>query len=430
VHVLFIITIIIGVICLMINFPNARNATLVFVGLCMMLGGVIIIANHGPPPKPAYTPPSPTAVMMPSEKELSIRLTDLGLRDVLLTPNIKDMKLSEPQESYQYWTLDMVVTNNSAITLTDLNFEVTVKDGKEVIAQNTAGSCNGHEFKGVPPGQVRAWHSCAVHFSGMPPATNAIYGYRITAINGNSVVMNTVFQRTVNELPAEQYKAAAPLSGAIDCPGLSGELRPFSPSTFMNCADAVKRAANESMMAQEYPSIAPPSRIFAPPLPGSDTTPGCYHNDCDERRGVVPARYMNIVACPRGSVVKNCCPIGYTYEPHSKACRLNPEQFIAENMPYMVFRTLQDLHLLIAPNPYGADVLPFNTVIPKGTDLTLTFKCEVWKGSSRRTAPDADNIWCPVNYGQARGWVNAYWLESPVLPGRLACLIFDTARSC
>jgi hypothetical protein len=428
-HVLFIIAVIIGFIWLMINFPSVRNATLVFVGLCMMLGGVIIIANHGPPPKPASTPPPSIAEVMPSEKDWSLKLADLGLRDVLLNPNIKGMKLSEPQESYQYWTLDMIVTNNSAITLTNLNFEVTVKEGKEVIAQNTAGSCNGHEFKGVPPGQVRAWHSCALHFSGMPPAKNAIYGYRITAINGNTAVMNTVFQKTVNELPAGQYEAAAPPSGAIDCPDLSGQLRPFMPSVFRNCADAVKQATNEAMMAKEYPRIAPPSGNFSPSLPGSDAAPDCYHNGCDEKRGVVPARYMNIVACPRGSPLKNCCPIGYTYDPNSKACRLNPEQFIAENMPYMVFRTLQDLHLRIAPNPYAADALPFNTVIPKGTDLTLTFKCEVWKGSGR-AAQDADNIWCPVNYGQARGWVNAYWLESTVLPGRLACLMFDTARSC
>lgn len=428
-HVLFIIAVIIGFIWLMINFPSVRNATLVFVGLGMMLGGVIIIAKHSPPPKSASTPPPSTAEVMPSEKDWSLKLTDLGLRDVLLNPNIKDMKLGEPQESDQYWTLDMIVTNNSAITLTNLNFEVTVKNEREVIAQNTAGSCNGHEFKGVPPWQVRAWHSCALHFSGMPPAKNAIYGYRITAINGNTVVMNTVFQKTVNELPAEQYKAAAPPSGAIDCPDLRGELRPFMPSVFRNCADAVRQATNEAMMAKEYPWIAPPSGNLAPPLPGSDPAPDCYLNGCDEKRGVVPARYMNIVACPRGSALKNCCPIGYTYDPNSKACRLNPEQFIAENMPYMVFRTLQDLHLRIAPNPYAADALPFNTVIPKGADLTLTFKCEVWK-ESRRAAPDADNIWCPVIYGQIRGWVNAYWLESAVLPGRLACLIFDTARSC
>jgi hypothetical protein len=428
-HVLFIIAVIIGFIWLMINFPGVRNATLVSVGLCMMLGGVIVIANHSPPPKPAHTRPPNTAEVMPSKKDWSIKLTDLGLRDVLLNPNIKDMKLSEPQESYQYWTLDMVVTNNSAITLTNLNFEVIVKDGKEVIAQNTAGSCNGHEFKGVPPGQTRAWHSCALQFSGMPPANNALYGYRITAINGNTVVMNTVFQKTVSQFSAEQYKAAAPPSGAIDCPGLSEELRPFLPSVFRNCADAVKQATNEAMMAKEYPWVSPPSGSFGPPLPGSHATPDCYLDDCDKKRGVMPARYMNMVACPRGSVLKNCCPIGYTYEPHRKACRLNPEQFIADNMPYMVFRTLQDLHLRIAPNPYAADALPFNTVIPKGTDLTITFKCELWK-ESRRAAQDADNIWCPVNYGRARGWVNAYWLESTVLPGRLACLMFDTARSC
>jgi hypothetical protein len=428
-HALFIIAVIIGFIWLMITFPSVRNATLVSVGLCMIFAGVIIIANHSPPAKPAHARPPRTAEVMPSKKDWSIKLTDLGLRDVLLNPNIKDIELSDPQESHQYWTLDMVVTNSSAITLTNLNFEVTVKDGEEVIAQNTAGSCNGNEFKGVPPGQVRAWHSCALQFSGMPPAKNAIYGYRITAINDNTVVMNTIFQKTVHEFSTEQYKAAAPFSDAIDCPGFSEELRPFISSVFRHCADAVKRPTNEAVMAKGYPWISPPSGNVGPPLSRSYATPDCYPNDCDKRRGVVPARYMNIVACPRGAVVKNCCPIDYSYEPHRKVCRLNPEQFIADNMLYMVFRTLQDLPLRIAPDPYAADALPFNTVIPKGTDLTLTFKCEVWKGSTW-AAQDANNIWCPVNYGQSRGWVNAYWLESPVLPGRLACLMFDTARSC
>ena len=48
---------------------------------------------------------------------------------------------------------------------------------------------------------------------------------------------------------------------------------------------------------------------------------------------------------------------------------------------------------------------------------------------SGRGARDADNIWCPVRYGNYRGWANAYFLA--MNDGRrVACVLYPDAKEC
>jgi hypothetical protein len=92
--------------------------------------------------------------------------------------------------------------------------------------------------------------------------------------------------------------------------------------------------------------------------------------------------------------------------------------------------TLSDLHLRTAPDPRSTDVLapPPNDSMPKGSQVTMQGRCQVWNGSGRG-AQDADNVWCPVIYGENRGWANAYFLGNNSAE-RLACALYPTARGC
>jgi hypothetical protein len=98
--------------------------------------------------------------------------------------------------------------------------------------------------------------------------------------------------------------------------------------------------------------------------------------------------------------------------------------------------TTMDLHLRTAPDPLSADVLgsflalgsfPAN-VMPNGSQVTITDRCQVWNGSGRG-AQDADNIWCPVVYADHSGWANAFFLVDGV-GNRIACLMYPRSNGC
>ena len=90
-----------------------------------------------------------------------------------------------------------------------------------------------------------------------------------------------------------------------------------------------------------------------------------------------------------------------------------------------------DLHLREYADPHAPDVLaaPHNTM-PGGSVVqsNSTQECKVWMGSGRGTR-DADNIWCPVQYGHYRGWANGYLLA--MSDGRrVACVFYPDAKGC
>jgi hypothetical protein len=91
----------------------------------------------------------------------------------------------------------------------------------------------------------------------------------------------------------------------------------------------------------------------------------------------------------------------------------------------------QDLHLRKSADPRAPDVLSApNNTIPGGSLVKRdpAQQCEVWMGSGRG-AQDADNIWCPIQYGNARGWVNGYFLA--LTDGRrVACAMYPDAKGC
>ena len=68
-----------------------------------------------------------------------------------------------------------------------------------------------------------------------------------------------------------------------------------------------------------------------------------------------------------------------------------------------------DLHLRQYADPKAPDVIGPDYRIPEGSQVTITQECEVWTGSGRG-ARDADNVWCPVQYGNYKGLANAYLL--------------------
>jgi hypothetical protein len=92
--------------------------------------------------------------------------------------------------------------------------------------------------------------------------------------------------------------------------------------------------------------------------------------------------------------------------------------------------TTMDLHLRVAPDPLSADVLGLFSgyVMPNGSQVTITDRCQVWNGSGRG-AQDADNIWCPVVYADHSGWANAFFLVDAV-GNRIACLMYPRSNGC
>jgi hypothetical protein len=87
-----------------------------------------------------------------------------------------------------------------------------------------------------------------------------------------------------------------------------------------------------------------------------------------------------------------------------------------------------ELHLRQHADPQAPDVVGRDYRIPEGSQVTITQKCEVWMGSGRG-AQDADNVWCPVQYGNYKGWANALLLAGSD-GRRVACEMYPNANKC
>jgi hypothetical protein len=92
---------------------------------------------------------------------------------------------------------------------------------------------------------------------------------------------------------------------------------------------------------------------------------------------------------------------------------------------------MRDLHLRKDADPHAPDALEApDDKMPEGSivEFDPAQKCKVWVGSGR-AARDADNVWCPVQYGNYRGWANAYFLA--MSDGRrVACVMYPGAKGC
>jgi hypothetical protein len=97
----------------------------------------------------------------------------------------------------------------------------------------------------------------------------------------------------------------------------------------------------------------------------------------------------------------------------------------------VVTTVTENLMLRRDPDPSSPSVLDqpeLNASIPKGTEVALYADCEVWRGSGRGEQ-DADNVWCPVIYGNQRGWANGLYLQ--MRDGRrMACMMYPKAYPC
>jgi hypothetical protein len=170
---------ILGILYLMIISPGFRAVVLLGVG-CIV---IILLAstlrknesvNHsGLPDKDD------------GRRDVTIAASELALSDVVLKPNDLEpgMRLGQPRPSYADWTIDGTITNNGIINLEDVEFEVTIKEGDHVIAREMVDTCPSYVTHQVPPGQTRAFHSCALYFTNMPLAQHPVASARIVRIN-------------------------------------------------------------------------------------------------------------------------------------------------------------------------------------------------------------------------------------------------------
>jgi hypothetical protein len=79
---------------------------------------------------------------------------------------------------------------------------------------------------------------------------------------------------------------------------------------------------------------------------------------------------------------------------------------------YATYTTIINLTLRSAPDPYAAPIMDYP--IPEGEKVYrwLDENCQWWLGSGRGNI-DADNLWCPVSYGNNKGWANGAFLQRP-----------------
>jgi hypothetical protein len=86
---------------------------------------------------------------------------------------------------------------------------------------------------------------------------------------------------------------------------------------------------------------------------------------------------------------------------------------------------IEDVMFRLAPDPKADPVQP--EPIPGGSEVSLYADCEVWRGW--RGELDVENIWCPVIYGNRKGWAEGHYLM--MRDGRtVACIMYPTDRFC
>ncbi len=175
------LAIVLGIIYGMIVSSAFRAAALITLGLGAMLLWMFIGDPFGWKQEQARRRlASEQAVVFP-------KISELTVSDVTLKSSDQKMRLGVPYASYGYWMLDGTVANNSVVEVSSLEFEVTVKDGDRIIAQENVGLCNGYREYSVPAGQARTFQSCALGFKNMPAAQSPVATYRVIAINGRGV---------------------------------------------------------------------------------------------------------------------------------------------------------------------------------------------------------------------------------------------------
>lgn len=162
---------ILGIIYFMIRSPGFRVTMIVG---AVVLGLIVFVAMQ-PKHETATNAPRPV-----------IQATQLALAGVVLKPEFTGpagLRLGQPSPSHVYWMLDGIVTNNAQAALEDLYFQITVTDDARTIAQESVDLCPTYVNHPVPPGETRLFHSCAIHFTGMPPAQNPVVTAKIVRIN-------------------------------------------------------------------------------------------------------------------------------------------------------------------------------------------------------------------------------------------------------
>jgi hypothetical protein len=116
--------------------------------------------------------------------------------------------------------------------------------------------------------------------------------------------------------------------------------------------------------------------------------------------------------------------IWWTSFPQPSALAPN-QPALKPNDPPVQLSAAENLNLRAKPDPTSDKILaPPNDFIPKDSAVEPGFKD---LGDCRRVdVPGAvHRIWCPVFYGEAAGWVNAFYLITP-RNGRLSCSIDPT----
>jgi hypothetical protein len=171
---------ILGIIYFMTISPRFRAVVLLGVG-CI----VIILLASRLLPKHEAANNSDLPAKDDRRGEVTIAVSELALSDVVLKPNDLEpgMRLGQPRPIYADWTIDGTITNNGIINLEDVEFEVTIKDGDRVIAQEMVDTCPSYVSHQIPPGQTRVFHSCALYFTNMPVAEHPVASARIVRIN-------------------------------------------------------------------------------------------------------------------------------------------------------------------------------------------------------------------------------------------------------
>jgi hypothetical protein len=210
---------ILGIIYFMTISPRFRAVVLLGVG-CI---AIILVASRLLPKRESANN-SGLPAKDDRRKDATIAASELALSDVVLKPNVLEpgMRLGQPRPSYADWTIDGTITNNGIINLEDVEFEVTIKDGDRVIAQEMVDTCPSYVTHQIPPGQTRVFQSCALYFTGMPVAQQPMASARIVRINYRPVDAQP-FELLTPEQQQERAAAKKKAESTRNTPGLMSD---------------------------------------------------------------------------------------------------------------------------------------------------------------------------------------------------------------
>jgi hypothetical protein len=202
-----------------------------------------------------YQPEKPRDPPKPEQ----ITLKDLVLADIVL-----------PDQSGK-GGIQGVITNNSTLSLERVTFEVTLKDGNQLISTTTTEICSFNWYVKhsgcwescagatlpVPPHQVRQLRTCALRFGQISQLKNPRIGYRVTQLNENDMQTETLFAQS----PAEQ-----PSPRSLPTPTVS--------------AASPKVETTDEKLAKEVPVVAASPADNSNQEPGYNAHTDCYPDGC------------------------------------------------------------------------------------------------------------------------------------------------------